>query len=176
MASEIRHDWTIDEIRGIFDEPLLDLIFRAAAIHRQHHDAREVQVCKLIPSRPAAARKTVPTARSQRDIKPKSSASALMDKPEVLEIARRAKAAGVSRVCMGAAWRKVRDNKQFDRVLDMVKEVTAMGVEVCCTLGMLTDDQARRLDEAGLYAYNHNLDNRASIILRSLPREPTTTA
>jgi biotin synthase len=81
-----------------------------------------------------------------------------MEKEQVLEIARRAKAAGVSRVCMGAAWREVRDNKQFDRVLDMVKDVNAMGVEVCCTLGMLTDDQARRLDEAGLYAYNHNLD------------------
>jgi biotin synthase len=81
-----------------------------------------------------------------------------MDKQEVLDIAARAKAAGVSRVCMGAAWREVRDNKQFDRVLDMVKDVTAMGVEVCCTLGMLSEDQARRLDEAGLYAYNHNLD------------------
>jgi biotin synthase len=81
-----------------------------------------------------------------------------MEKDEVLEIARRAKAAGVSRVCMGAAWREVRDNSQFDRVLEMVREVTSMGVEVCCTLGMLNEDQARRLDEAGLYAYNHNLD------------------
>jgi len=81
-----------------------------------------------------------------------------MEKDQVLDVARRAKAAGVSRVCMGAAWREVRDNKQFDRVLDMVKDVTAMGVEVCCTLGMLTDEQAQRLDEAGLYAYNHNLD------------------
>ena len=81
-----------------------------------------------------------------------------MEKEEVLAIARRAKDAGVSRVCMGAAWREVRDNKQFERVLEMVSEVTAIGVEVCCTLGMLTEDQARRLEEAGLYAYNHNLD------------------
>ena len=81
-----------------------------------------------------------------------------MQKEEVLEIARRAKAAGVTRVCMGAAWREVRDNKQFDRVLDMVKDVTELGVEVCCTLGMLSDDQAQKLDDAGLYAYNHNLD------------------
>src|SRR5690606_26832458 len=82
----------------------------------------------------------------------------LMDKNEVVEIAGRAKEAGVTRVCMGAAWRQVRDNKQFERVLDMVKDVTAMGLEVCCTLGMLSEDQARRLEDAGLYAYNHNVD------------------
>src|SRR5436309_7357193 len=81
-----------------------------------------------------------------------------MDKAEVLAIARRAKANGVTRVCMGAAWREVRDNDQFDRVLDMVRDVTALGVEVCCTLGMLTETQAKKLDDAGLYAYNHNID------------------
>lgn len=158
MASEIRHDWAIDELRRMFDEPLLDLIFRAAGMHRQHHDAREVQVCKLISIKtggcPEDCAYCSQSARYQTEV----SASPLMDKAEVLEIARRARAAGVSRVCMGAAWREVRDNKQFDRVLDMVRDVTALGVEVCCTLGMLTDEQARRLDEAGLYAYNHNLD------------------
>ena len=81
-----------------------------------------------------------------------------MERRRGSEIARRAKEAGVSRVCMGAAWREVRDNKQFDRVLEMVSDVTDLGVEVCCTLGMLNEDQARRLEEAGLYAYNHNLD------------------
>jgi biotin synthase len=84
-----------------------------------------------------------------------------MPKDEVLEIARRAKASGVTRVCMGAAWREVRDNAQFDRVLDMVRDVTAMGLEVCCTLGMLSESQAKKLEEAGLYAYNHNLDTSA---------------
>jgi len=84
-----------------------------------------------------------------------------MPRVEVLETARRAKAAGVTRVCLGAAWREVRDNAQFDRVLDMVKDVTATGLEVCCTLGMLTEHQAKRLEEAGLYAYNHNLDTSA---------------
>lgn len=158
MASELCHDWTIDQIRGMFNEPLLDLVFRAASVHRHHHDPAEVQVCKLISIKtggcPEDCAYCSQSARYQTEV----SASPLMEKQEVLEIARRAKAAGVSRVCMGAAWREVRDNKQFDRVLDMVKDVTAMGVEVCCTLGMLTDDQARRLDEAGLYAYNHNLD------------------
>jgi biotin synthase len=83
---------------------------------------------------------------------------ALLERETVISIAQRAKAVGVSRVCMGAAWREVRDNSQFDQVLDMVKEVTSLGLEVCCTLGMLTTAQAKRLDDAGLYAYNHNLD------------------
>jgi biotin synthase len=158
MASEIRHDWSIQEIRSLFAEPLLELVFRAAGIHRQYHDPAEVQVCKLISIKtggcPEDCAYCSQSARYQTEV----SASPLMEKEQVLEIARRAKAAGVSRVCMGAAWREVRDNKQFDRVLDMVKDVNAMGVEVCCTLGMLSDNQARRLDEAGLYAYNHNLD------------------
>src|SRR5947208_4731556 len=84
-----------------------------------------------------------------------------MPRDEVMAIAERAKASGVTRVCMGAAWREVRDKGQFDRVLDMVRDVTATGLEVCCTLGMLTEHQAKRLEEAGLYAYNHNLDTSA---------------
>jgi biotin synthase len=86
-------------------------------------------------------------------------AERMMDKGQVVEIATRAKAAGVSRVCLGAAWRQVKDNDQFDRVLDMVRSVTDLGMEVCCTLGMLTENQAKRLEDAGLYAYNHNLDS-----------------
>jgi biotin synthase len=158
MPSEIRHDWALEEVRAIYSSPLLELVFRAACTHRHFHDSREVQVCKLISIKtggcPEDCAYCSQSSRYQTDIK----ASSLMEKGAVVEIARRAKAAGVSRVCLGAAWREVRDGKQFDRVLDMVKDVTAMGVEVCCTLGMLSEDQARRLDEAGLYAYNHNLD------------------
>ena len=158
MPSEIRHDWALEEVRSVFSTPLLELVFRAASAHRAFHDPAEVQVCKLISIKtggcPEDCAYCSQSSRYQTDIKP----SALMDKDEVVEIARRAKAAGVSRVCLGAAWREVRDGRQFDRVLDMVKDVTTMGVEVCCTLGMLNEDQARRLDEAGLYAYNHNLD------------------
>src|SRR5438309_3324898 len=84
-----------------------------------------------------------------------------MEKEEVLAIANRAKASGVTRVCMGAAWREVRDNAQFERVLEMVRDVTGTGLEVCCTLGMLSEHQAKRLEEAGLYAYNHNIDTSA---------------
>nr|WP_206293388.1 biotin synthase BioB [Humisphaera borealis] len=158
----VRTDWTPDEIRRIYDLPLMDLVFRAAAVHRAHHDPREVQVCKLISIKtggcPEDCSYCSQSSRYQTEVK----ASPLMDRQEVLDIAARAKASGVTRVCMGAAWREVRDNKQFDRVLDMVKDVTEMGVEVCCTLGMLTEDQARKLDDAGLYAYNHNLDTSES--------------
>src|SRR3954471_2628529 len=140
-SSEIRHDWTPAEVRALFDAPLMDLVYRAAQVHRRLHDASEVQVCKLISIKtggcPEDCAYCSQSSRYQTDIK----ASPLMDKQEVVEIARRAKEAGVSRVCMGAAWREVRDGKQFDRVLDIVKDVTALGVEVCCTLGMLNEEQ-----------------------------------
>jgi biotin synthase len=158
MPADIRHDWRPEEIRAVHDISLLDLVFRAAAIHRRYHDSAEVQVCKLISIKTGACPEDCAycsqSSRYDTGIGPQS----LMDKETVVEIARRAKENGVSRVCMGAAWREVHDNAQFDRVLEMVKEVTAMGVEVCCTLGLLTESQARRLEEAGLYAYNHNLD------------------
>jgi len=163
-AVAIRHDWTLPEVQTLFDparSPLMELTFRAAQVHRQFHDATEVQVCKLISIKtggcPEDCSYCSQSARYQTEIK----AQPLMPRDEVLEIARRAKASGVTRVCMGAAWREVRDNAQFDRVLDMVKDVTATGLEVCCTLGMLTEHQAKRLEEAGLYAYNHNLDTSA---------------
>ena len=158
MPDEPRYDWTNEQIRTIYDMPLLDLIHKAAGVHRLYHPKDEVQVCKLISIKtggcPEDCSYCSQSARYQTDVQ----ASPLMDKAEVLEIAERAKAAGVTRVCMGAAWREVRDNKQFDRVLDMVTAVNEMGVEVCCTLGMLTEQQARRLEQAGLYAYNHNID------------------
>lgn len=155
---EVRHDWTRDDVRALFETPLMELIFRAASVHRRFHDPAEVQVCKLISIKTGGCPENCgycsQSAHHSTQIKP----TALMEKDEVLAIAARAKAAGVSRVCMGAAWREVRDNKQFDRVLEMVRDVNALGVEVCCTLGMLTPEQAKRLEAAGLHAYNHNLD------------------
>jgi biotin synthase len=136
----------------------MDLIHQAAQVHRAHHDPHEIQVCKLISIKtggcPEDCSYCSQSVRYQTDIQPQP----LMAKDEVLRIAQAAKSAGVTRVCMGAAWREVKDNPQFDRVLDMVRDVTDLGLEVCCTLGMLTEDQARKLEEAGLYAYNHNLD------------------
>ncbi len=154
----MRYDWMSSEIRAVYDAPLLDLVFRAAGVHRQYHDSTEVQVCKLISIKTGGCPEDCAYCSQSSRYQTEVEASPLMQREEVLEIARRAKAAGVTRVCMGAAWREVRDNRQFDRVLDMVKDVTELGVEVCCTLGMLSDDQAQKLDDAGLYAYNHNLD------------------
>jgi biotin synthase len=154
----IRHDWTKQEIRTLYDKGLLDLVFTAAGVHREFHDPNEMQVCKLISIKTGACPEDcaycAQSSRYQTDVSP----SGLMDGREVLEIAARAKESGASRVCLGAAWRQVKDNEQFERVLEMVRSVTEMGLEVCCTLGMLSESQARRLEEAGLYAYNHNID------------------
>ncbi len=159
MTDTVRHDWTREEIRAIYESPLLDLVYRAATVYRQHHNSREMQVCKLISiktgSCPEDCSYCAQSSRYETDIKPES----LMRKETVMEIAARAKASGVSRVCMGAAWREVKDGPQFERVVDMVRDVTGMGMEVCCTLGMLSADQAKRLEDAGLYAYNHNVDS-----------------
>jgi len=158
MSVGIRYDWQIEEIQGIYDLPLLELIYQAASIHRQYHNPQQIQVCKLISIKTGACPEDcsycAQSSRYKTEVKPQ----ALLEKETVLNIAQEAKASGISRVCMGAAWREVKDNSQFDRVLDMVKDVTDMGLEVCCTLGMLTDSQAKKLETAGLYAYNHNLD------------------
>ena len=132
----------------------MDLVFRAASVHRRHQDAREIQVCKLISIKTGGCPEDCSYCSQSSRYETEVKASPLMNEQEVLDIASRAKAAGVTRVCMGAAWREVRDNKQFDRVLGMVRSVTDIGVEVCCTLGMLTEEQAKKLDDAGLYAYS----------------------
>jgi len=154
----MRHDWTLAEIQELYDTPLLDLVFQAAAVHRKHHNSTEVQVCKLISIKTGGCSEDCKYCSQSSRYETEVDSSPLMSTEEVLAIAQRAKDAGMTRVCMGAAWREVRDSKVFDRVLEMVKRVNAIGVEVCCTLGMLNEDQARRLADAGLYAYNHNLD------------------
>jgi len=158
----VRHDWLSGEIRAIHDLPLLDLVFRAARVHRRYHPSDEVQVCKLISVKTGACPEDCAYCSQSSRYETEVGPQPLMEKETVLDIARRAKSNGVSRVCMGAAWREVRDNAQFDRILEMVREVTALGIEVCCTLGMVTESQAKRLEEAGLYAYNHNLDTAES--------------
>lgn len=161
MKAVTRHDWTLEEIRELHDSPFLELVFQAAAVHRQFHDPHEMQVCKLISIKTGACPEDcaycAQSSRYSTGIAPER----LLDRDTVLEIAERAKAAGVSRVCLGAAWREVKDNGQFDRVVEMVQAVTSRGLEVCCTLGMLSESQAHRLEEAGLYAYNHNVDSSA---------------
>jgi biotin synthase len=149
---------TIQEIEEIYNLPVLDLIYRAATVHREHHDAGEVQVCTLLSVKtggcPEDCAYCPQAARYHTNVK----VHKLMEVGEVLQKAMEAKESGSTRFCMGAAWREVRDNRDFDNVLEMVKGVSKMGMEVCCTLGMLTPEQARKLKDAGLYAYNHNLD------------------
>ncbi|WP_254412249.1 biotin synthase BioB [Dyadobacter diqingensis] len=158
-SQTIRNDWSLEEINAIYNKPLLQLVFEAAAVHRQWHDPEKIQVCTLLSIKtggcPEDCAYCGQAARYQTGISVKS----LMKKEEVLSIAARAKEAGSSRFCMAAAWREVKDNRDFDRVLEMVTEVNAIGMEVCCTLGMLTEEQADKLQKAGLYAYNHNLDS-----------------
>jgi biotin synthase len=153
-----KHNWTKEEILDIYNQPFLDLIFDAASIHRQNKDYSEVQISSLISIKtggcPEDCAYCPQAARYQTDV----DVQAMMKVDEVIEVAQKAKEGGASRLCMGAAWREVRDNRDFDKVIDMVKAVNDLDMEVCCTLGMLTADQAQRLADAGLYAYNHNLD------------------
>lgn len=159
---ELRNDWTISEIKAIYDQPLLELIYQAATVHRLYHKAGEVQVCTLLSVKtggcPEDCSYCGQAARYHTGITVKS----LMSKQDVVAIAQRAKDAGSSRFCMAAAWREVRDNRDFDTILEMVSGVNEIGLEVCCTLGMITQSQAERLQAAGLYAYNHNLDTSAA--------------
>ena len=154
----IRTNWTLAEIRGLFEVPLLELVRRAGDVHREFHDPSEVQVCQLVSIKtggcPEDCGYCSQSSHHEGRVKPEP----LMGVDEVVRIARRAKTQGVTRLCMGAAWREVKDNAQFDRVLEMVRGVNDVGLEVCATLGMLTSDQAAKLADAGLYAYNHNLD------------------
>ena len=153
---------TLDEVAAIYRTPVLDLIHRASLVHRQYHNPAEVQVCVLLSVKtggcPEDCGYCPQAARHHTSV----NAEPLMDVPSVLAAARRAKDSGAARFCMGAAWREVKNNHQFDQVLDMVRGVKRLGMEACCTLGMVTEDQAARLKEAGLDAYNHNLDSSAA--------------
>ncbi|NQV75557.1 MAG: biotin synthase BioB [Bacteroidetes bacterium] len=156
--TEIRNNWTKEEIAEIYHSPLLDLVYRAATIHRENKDYSEVQISSLLSIKtggcPEDCSYCPQAARYHTDLE----VQALMSVEQVTDAAKKAKNAGASRLCMGAAWREVRDNRDFDKVIEMVSSVNAIDMEVCCTLGMLTESQAQRLADAGLYAYNHNLD------------------
>jgi biotin synthase len=155
---DVRMDWTREEISEIYNKPLLDLIFSAASVHRAYHQADKIQQCTLLSIKTGACPEDCSYCPQSARYKTGVEAQALMDPKEVYEAALKAKNAGSSRFCMGAAWRDVKDNEQFDSVLSMVRSVSSLGLEVCCTLGMITSSQAERLKDAGLTAYNHNLD------------------
>jgi biotin synthase len=152
----------LDRIAQIYHQPFPDLLFEAQRVHREHHDRRAVQMCTLSSIKTGACPEDcgycAQSMHHNTGLKPEP----LMNVAEVLAEANAAKSAGSTRFCMGAAWREVRDGAQFDRVLDMVRQVAALDMEVCCTLGMLKPHQAQQLKEAGLTAYNHNLDTSPS--------------
>ncbi|KAI0005441.1 biotin synthase [Russula compacta] len=154
-----RHDWTKEEVKRIYDTPLLDLVFRAASMHRQHHDPRKVQLCTLMNIKSGGCSENCSYCSQSSRYTTATKASRLLEIEPVLEAARKAKENGSTRFCMGAAWRDLAGRKRgFERILEMVREIRKMDMEVCTTLGMLSPIQAKQLKEAGLTAYNHNLD------------------
>jgi len=158
MTAQLRHDWTLAEVRAIHDSPLLDLVYRAQGVHREHHPESRVQLCSLLSIKTGACPEDCSYCPQSAHYDAGLATEKLMDVDDVLAKASLARDAGASRFCMGAAWREVRDGEDFDDVLRMVGGVRDLGMEACVTLGMLTKEQARRLKEAGLTAYNHNLD------------------
>jgi biotin synthase len=157
-AFPIRHDWTVAEVMAIHDLPLFELLDRARAVHRAHHADGEVQLCTLLSVKTGGCPEDCAYCPQSSHYETEVGPEKMLDVGAVLDAAGRAREHGSTRFCMGAAWREVKDGPAFDRVIDMVRGVKALGLEACCTLGMLTSDQARRLKEAGLDAYNHNLD------------------
>lgn len=154
-----RHDWTRKEVSDIYNSPLLELVFRAATVHRLVHPKNSVQLCTLMNIKEGGCSEDCGYCSQSSKYTTPSTPSKLSDVDEVLVEARKAKANGSTRFCMGAAWREVGGRKRgFDRILKMVTEIRGMGMEVCTTLGMLTKEQAAALKNAGLTAYNHNLD------------------
>lgn len=155
--SILRHDWQLEEVQTLFNQPFNDLLFQAHTIHRAHFDPNEVQVSSLLSIKTGSCSEDCgycpQSARYDSDLTPE----ALMPVDEVLKSARQAKDQGASRFCMGAAWRSPKD-KDIERVVQMVQGVKAMGMETCVTLGMLTDEQTKTLKDGGLDYYNHNLD------------------
>ena len=153
----VRTDWTREEIRALFDLPLLDLLYEAQTVHRRHHARNQVQLSTLLSIKTGGCPEDCGYCSQSAHAKTGLKADKLMDVDAVLAAAAEAKAAGSGRFCMGAAWREPKD-RDMDALCSMVASVKAMGLETCMTLGMLTQDQADRLAEAGLDYYNHNLD------------------
>lgn len=155
---EIRYDWTKEQISEIYHSPLLDLVFRAASVHRYYHDPSKIKISQLISIKTGACVEDcaycAQSARYKTNVQPHKTLSL----QEVLEEATDAKKKGIERVCLSASWRDVPDGKQFEELLQMIGNIQEMGMSVCCTLGMLNDVQAKKLAEAGIVAYNHNLD------------------
>jgi biotin synthase len=155
---ELRHDWKRDEVAEIYRTALTELVFRAQSVHRQSHAPDRVQTCQLISIKTGGCPEDCAYCPQSAHYDAPVERQGLLDAQHVIGVAREAAERGVTRFCMGAAWRQAPEGAEFERVLEMVRGVSALGMEVCCTLGMLSEGQAARLKDAGLSAYNHNLD------------------
>jgi biotin synthase len=155
---ELRHDWKRAEVAAIYRTPLPELIFRAQSMHRQFHEPDRVQTCQLISIKTGGCPEDCAYCPQSAHYDTGVERQGLLDPEHVIRVAREAAERGVTRFCMGAAWRQAPEGTEFENVLKMVRGVSALGLEVCCTLGMLTEEQAKKLRDAGLTAYNHNLD------------------
>jgi biotin synthase len=158
VEAEVRHDWTLAEIGEIYSLPMPELVFRAQRVHRTFHAPDQVQTCRLLSIKTGGCPEDCGYCPQSAHYSTGLERETLMDPNFVIASAKRAKSEGVTRFCLGAAWREAPEGAEFENVLAMVSGIAAEGLEVCCTLGMLTEEQARRLGAAGLTAYNHNLD------------------
>lgn len=166
-----KHDWKKNDIIAIYNKPLMELLYQAATIHRQYHDPNTVQVSTLVSIKTGGCPEDCAYCPQAARYHTGISSNGLMSIEQVKAKALAAKASGSSRICMGAAWRNVKEGYEFDQVLEMVRTINKLNMEVCCTLGMITENQAKRLAEAGLYAYNHNLDTSEEHYKKSYQRE-----
>ncbi len=156
--ARLRYDWTREEIREIYKQPLPNLLFAAQSAHREFHDPSRIQFCRLLSIKTGGCPEDCSYCPQSAHYSTGVARGGLLPVGEVVEFAERARDEGATRFCMGAAWRQVQNGEDFDHVLDMVRRVARLGMEVCCSLGMLDEAQAQRLADAGLTAYNHNLD------------------
>jgi len=154
----VRHDWKKNEVQDIYQTALPELVYRAQSAHREFHPPDRLQTCQLISIKTGGCPEDCPYCPQSAHYEADVERHGLLDVQHVIRMAKDAAERGVTRFCMGAAWRQAPQGREFEQVLEMVRGVSALGMEVCCTLGMLTEDQAVRLKEAGLTAYNHNLD------------------
>ena len=157
-VASLRYDWRRQEVQSIYRTPLPSLVFRAQTVHRQFHPEDRVQTCQLLSIKTGGCPEDCAYCPQSAHYDAGVRREGLLDPQHVVGVAREAAGRGVTRFCMGAAWRQAPEGREFEKVLQMVRGVSALGLEVCCTLGMLTERQAEQLKEAGLSAYNHNLD------------------
>ena len=157
-ASPLRYDWEKSEVQVIYETALPELVYRAQSAHREFHAPDRVQTCQLISIKTGGCPEDCAYCPQSAHYEADVERQGLLDPQHVINVAKDAVSRGVTRLCMGAAWREAPRGREFEKVLEMVRGVSSLGMEVCCTLGMLAEEQAVQLKQAGLTAYNHNLD------------------